>query len=55
MAQPQIRFQDGAGYERMMGVWSRIAGQVFLDLVPFATQQFSAGATVAGDMGIVHA
>ncbi len=33
MAQPQIRFQDGAGYERMMGVWSRIAGKVFLDWV----------------------
>ena len=27
----QIRFDDGAGYERMMGVWSRLAGNVFLD------------------------
>ncbi|MBI5277595.1 MAG: methyltransferase domain-containing protein [Burkholderiales bacterium] len=26
-----IRFDDGAGYERMMGTWSRIAGGVFLD------------------------
>jgi ubiquinone/menaquinone biosynthesis C-methylase UbiE len=26
-----IRFDDGAGYERMMGVWSRLAGSVFLD------------------------
>src|SRR4051794_8656613 len=31
MAEPQIRFDDGAGYERMMGRWSRIAGDVFLD------------------------
>jgi ubiquinone/menaquinone biosynthesis C-methylase UbiE len=31
MAEPQIRFEDGAGYERMMGTWSRLAGQVFLD------------------------
>jgi SAM-dependent methyltransferase len=30
MAEPQIRFDDGAGYERMMGKWSRIAGEVFL-------------------------
>src|SRR4051812_41459001 len=30
MAEPQIRFDDGAGYERMMGTWSRIAGEVFL-------------------------
>jgi hypothetical protein len=29
MAEPQIRFNDGAGYERMMGVWSRLAGDVF--------------------------
>src|SRR5438874_42625 len=31
MAEPQIRFEDGAAYERMMGVWSRFAGEVFLD------------------------
>ena len=29
--QQQIRFTDGAGYERMMGLWSRPAGEVFLD------------------------
>ena len=28
-----IRFEDGAGYERMMGTWSRIAGATFLDWV----------------------
>jgi SAM-dependent methyltransferase len=27
----QIRFDDGAGYERMMGKWSRLAGEIFLD------------------------
>jgi SAM-dependent methyltransferase len=31
MAEPEIRFNDGAGYERMMGVWSRLAGTIFLD------------------------
>lgn len=31
MAQQPIRFQDGAAYERMMGAWSRLAGDVFLD------------------------
>jgi SAM-dependent methyltransferase len=31
MAQETIRFEDGAAYERMMGVWSRLAGAVFLD------------------------
>lgn len=30
---PQIRFDDGAAYERMMGAWSRIAGATFLDWV----------------------
>ncbi|HXX25628.1 MAG TPA: methyltransferase domain-containing protein [Pseudolabrys sp.] len=33
MAEPQIRFDDGAFYERMMGVWSRLAGEIFLDWV----------------------
>lgn len=31
MADPQIKFEDGASYERMMEVWSRLAGEVFLD------------------------
>ena len=33
MAETQIRFDDGAGYEEMMGKWSRLAGDVFLDWV----------------------
>jgi ubiquinone/menaquinone biosynthesis C-methylase UbiE len=31
MAENQIRFEDGAAYERMMGTWSRLAGTIFLD------------------------
>jgi len=27
----QFRFDDGAAYERMMGNWSRLAGEIFLD------------------------
>jgi len=31
MTEQQICFDDGATYERMMGKWSRLAGEVFLD------------------------
>ncbi|HVG33806.1 MAG TPA: class I SAM-dependent methyltransferase [Pyrinomonadaceae bacterium] len=31
MATNQIRFDDGAAYELYMGVWSRLAGETFLD------------------------
>ena len=31
MNDPSIRFNDGAAYERMMGAWSHLAGNVFLD------------------------
>ena len=31
MSNDQIRFDDGAAYERYMGKWSRIAGDAFLD------------------------
>jgi ubiquinone/menaquinone biosynthesis C-methylase UbiE len=31
MVQSQISYEDGAAYERMMGTWSRIAGEIFLD------------------------
>jgi SAM-dependent methyltransferase len=33
VAEQQIRFDDGAFYERMMGVWSRFAGEIFLDWI----------------------
>jgi hypothetical protein len=33
MAEHQIRFDDGAAYERMMGAWSRLAGKIFLDWI----------------------
>jgi ubiquinone/menaquinone biosynthesis C-methylase UbiE len=39
MTENQIRFDDGAGYERMMGVWSRLAGDVFLDWIAPKTGQ----------------
>jgi len=31
MATQPIRFDDGAAYERLMGIWSGIVGHVFLD------------------------
>jgi SAM-dependent methyltransferase len=31
MAEQTIRFDDGAAYEQMMGIWSRFAGDIFLD------------------------
>jgi SAM-dependent methyltransferase len=31
MSQASIRFDDGAVYERGMGIWSQLAGKVFLD------------------------
>lgn len=31
MTDPIIRFDDGAGYEKFMGIWSRMAGDVFID------------------------
>lgn len=33
MTQPPITFDDGAAYERLMGVWSRSTGNVFLDFL----------------------
>jgi ubiquinone/menaquinone biosynthesis C-methylase UbiE len=33
VAETQFRFDDGAAYERHMGIWSRIAGEVFLDWI----------------------
>src|SRR5579864_103654 len=31
MVEPQIRYDDGATYERYMGNWTRLAGGMFLD------------------------
>jgi SAM-dependent methyltransferase len=31
MAEEKIRFDDGEAYEQMMGIWSRSAGEIFLD------------------------
>jgi SAM-dependent methyltransferase len=31
MTEQQVRFDDGASYEQMMGIWSRLAGEIFLD------------------------
>ena len=31
MVEHQIRYDDGTGYERYMGSWSLLAGEVFLD------------------------
>ena len=39
MTQQPIRFDDGAAYERMMGAWSQLVGQVFLDWLSPATGQ----------------
>ena len=33
MTSEPIRFTDGAGYDRFMGVWSRLAGQNFLSWI----------------------
>jgi len=39
MIQQPIRFDDGAAYERMMGAWSQLVGQVFLAWLSPATGQ----------------
>jgi len=33
MTQPPIRYDDGAAYERLMGAWSRLVGQDFLEFL----------------------
>ena len=33
MDQAKIVFEDGAGYEKMMGIWSRLVGEVFLEWI----------------------
>src|ERR1700759_953762 len=39
VAMQSIRFDDGAAYERLMGAWSQLVGQVFLDWLSPATGQ----------------
>lgn len=31
MVEQTIRFEDGAAYEQMMGIWSQLVGNIFLD------------------------
>lgn len=33
MSDNQIRFEDGAGYERYMGIWSQAVGRAFLEWI----------------------
>lgn len=33
MSTDQIRFDDGAAYERYMGIWSQLAGEAFLEWI----------------------
>ena len=39
MTEQGIRFEDGASYEQIMGVWSRLAGGIFLDWLAPASGQ----------------
>jgi len=39
MGTPPIRFDDGDAYERFLGIWSGIVGQVFLDWLSPASGQ----------------
>ena len=39
MTQPPIRFDDGAAYERLMGIWSQAVGEVFIDWLSPTTGQ----------------
>jgi SAM-dependent methyltransferase len=38
MVEQQIRFVSGAGYERAMAPWSRLAGEIFLEWLALPTQ-----------------
>jgi 2-polyprenyl-3-methyl-5-hydroxy-6-metoxy-1,4-benzoquinol methylase len=41
MTTEQIKFTDGAAYERYMGVWSQLAGKAFLEwLAPQSAKQW---------------
>lgn len=45
MSEQKIHFDDGAAYEQMMGIWSRLAGSIFLDWLapPKALQWIDVG------------
>ena len=47
MTESQIRFDDGSAYERMMGVWSRLAGDVFIEWL-FIDHHLAAGDSLFG-------
>ena len=51
MTDPQIRFDDGAAYERIMGIWSQLAGEQFLDWL--AQPAVSAGSTSVAAMELL--
>ena len=41
MSELKIKFEDGAAYEQMMGVWSQLVGADFLNwLSPVAGQRW---------------
>lgn len=44
----QMRFEDGAAHERMMGTWSRLNGEIFLDWL--APPRDCGGLTSAAEM-----
>jgi hypothetical protein len=57
MAEGQIRFDDGAAYERMMGVWSRLAGAIFLEWLapPAAVDRRGCGSGALSDLIVERA
>jgi SAM-dependent methyltransferase len=41
MEEPQIRFDDGAAYERVMGIWTQLAADIFIEwLAPVTGQRW---------------
>src|SRR5882757_10597644 len=56
MAEQQIRFDDGASYEQMMGIWSRSAGEIFLDWLapPLGMRWIDIGCGKRRSKGSIH-
>ncbi len=54
MSKASIRFEDGAGYERAMGIWSQLAGAHARcsarsdGALPYSLSQCAAGRFLAG-------